>query len=199
MSVNREFTVIGDYLAGQIPYWYERDNHIDRNVNIGPDYALLFATDLNYRICDGQYRYTCSDGEKTLKFEIPDYLSDYTEIVKITKDGVALYSGTYSDNTVTLTDKVDMTAVYVLGYDGLYEKLSQNYKAVVDRETFNIYADESAYDEFRSDYGYSDDEPYKPENAARNKLLYIFFMPLVRILERIAAVLLRVIMKFNMI
>ena len=118
-----------------------------------------------------------------MSFEIPDYLSNYTELVKITKDGVSRCNSTYSDNAVIVKDKVDMTAVYVLGYDGLYEKLADNYKTVVEQETFNIYNDDSQYDELQSEYGYSDDDPYKPENTTRNRLLYGFFMPLVRILE----------------
>ncbi len=186
-DVNREFSVIGDYLVKQIPYWYEREDNVDLNVNIGSDYAVLFATDLNYKISDGQYKYISADEERTMNFEIPDYLADYTELVKITKDGVVRCDSTYSDNTVTVKNKVDMTAVYVLGYDGLYEKLSDNYKAVTEQETFNIYSNDSQYDELQAEYGYSDDNPYKPENTTRNRLLYIFFMPLVRVLEFIVA------------
>ena len=55
-DVNRELSVIGDYLVKQISYWYEREENIDLNVNIGSDYAVLFATDLNYKISDGQYK-----------------------------------------------------------------------------------------------------------------------------------------------
>lgn len=188
MHVNREFSVIGDYLAKQIPYWYEREDNIDLNVNIGSDYAVLFATDLNYKISDGQYKYIDTDEEKTLSFEIPDYLADYTKVVKITKDGVVRCDSTYSDNAVIVKDKVDMTAVYVLGYDGLYEKLADKYKSVIEQETFNIYSDDLQYDELQSEYGYSDDNPYKPENTNRNRLLYVFFMPLVRVLESVIMV-----------
>lgn len=182
-DVNREFSVIGDYLVKQIPYWYEREDNIDLNVNIGSDCAVLFATDLNYKISDGQYKYIGTDEEKTLSFEIPDYLADYTELVKITKDGVSVCDSTCSDNEVTVNDKIDMTALYVLGYDGLYEELSSNYKAVIEHETFKIYSNDLQYDELQDEYDYSDDNPYKPENTIRNRLLYLFFMPLVRILE----------------
>ncbi len=94
-----------------------------------------------------------------------------------------LSDSTYSDNTATVKDKVDMTAVYVLGHDGLYEELAESYKSVIEKETFNIYSSDSQYDELQAEYGYSDDNPYKPENATRNRLIYLFFMPLVRILE----------------
>ena len=183
MYVNREFTAIGDYLAKQIPYWYEREENIDLNVNIGSDYAVLFATDLNYKVSDEQYKYIGSDKEQTLKFEIPDYLADYTDLVKITKDGVFLCDSTYSGNEVIINDNVDMTAMYVLGYDGLYEKLENNYNAVVAKETFNIYNNDAQYDELQSDYGYGDDNPYKPENTNRNSILYKLFAPLVIVLE----------------
>ncbi len=182
-NVNREFAVIGDYLAKQIPYWYERENNIDLNVNIGSDYAVMFATDLNYKISDGQYKYIGTNEEKTLRFEIPDYLCNYTELIKITKDGVFRCDSTRNGNEITVKDKVDMTALYVLGFDGLYEKLANNYNTAVAQETFDIYKNSSQYDELQNEYGYSGENPYKPENAERNRLLYVFFMPLVRVLE----------------
>ncbi len=182
-DINREFSVVNDHLAKQIPYWYEREDNIDLNVNIGSDYAVLFATDLNYKISDGQYKYTGKNKERTLEFEIPEYLTDYTELVEITKDGVSLIDSTYSDNKVIINDNVKMTAMYVLGYDGLYEKLKNNYSEVTAKETFNIYNNDSQYDELQSAYGYSKDDSYKPENTDRNRILYILFVPLVRLLE----------------
>ncbi len=184
MYVNREFSVVGDLLSKQIPYWYERSDNIDLNVNIGSDYALLFATDLNYTVLDGQYKYISCTAKKDLTFEIPSWLEENAEIVKITKDGVSLIDAAVSDGKVTLCDTIDMTALYVLGADGLYEKLQQKFIEVTAKETFNIYENNAFYDELQSDYGYSDEEPFAPENNKLYSTLYLFFAPLVRLIER---------------
>ncbi|HOU09691.1 MAG TPA: hypothetical protein PL044_03610 [Clostridiales bacterium] len=164
LYVNRELSVVKDYLAHQVPYFYQRANNYDLNLNMGSDYALLYVTDLNYAAKDSMYQYKGVRPGQRFTFEVPAYLSAARSVVKVTKDGVAPVSGVaFEGNKLTLTDSVDATALYVLGGADIYDVLSAKYGEVIARETFNILDNESDYRQLQADAGYSDANPYVPD------------------------------------
>ena len=164
LYINRELSVVNDYLAHQVPYFYERKNNYDLNLNMGTDYALLYVIDLNYKAKDSMYQYNGARKNQSFSFKVPEYLSGANCVVKITKDGVSLCnSAIFEGNNVTLTDDVDMTALYMLGNKSIYSTLSEKYNEVVAKETYNYLVNEEYYQELQAAGGYSDANPYVPK------------------------------------
>jgi hypothetical protein len=87
LHVNRELSVVRDYLAHQVPYYHQRANDYDVNLNIGSDHALLYIMDLNYSAKESMYQYKGMRANQAFTFEVPDYLSAARSVVKVTKDG----------------------------------------------------------------------------------------------------------------
>lgn len=195
--VNREISVVKEYLVHQVPYYYARSNNYDVNLNMCENNALMFVIDLNYAARRSMYQYNGMRPGQTFSFEVPEYLSGLRHVVKITKDGVSrINNAVFAGNTVTITDDVDMTAMYMLGDASLYNELQQNYNRVIAAETFDYLNDPDAYQELQASAGHSNDNPYIPkvyidQGTLEYRVLYAFagliIHPLQRILTGVAS------------
>lgn len=198
MYVNRELSVVSEYLAHQVPYFYQRANNYDINLNMGSDCALMYIMDLNYAAKDSMYQYRGMRPNQTFTFEVPGYLSFARSVVKITKDGVAPVDNVvFEGNKLTVTDSVDATALYMLGDEDTYAVLSAKYDEVIARETFDILDNEADYQELQAQAGYSDENPYVPDtyldqSTPQIQLAYalagFIIHPLERMLTLLAAI-----------
>lgn len=195
LYVNRELSVVEDYLPHQVPYFYQRANNFDVNLNMGSDHALLYIMDLNYAAKDSMYQYRGMRKNQTFTFEVPAYLSGARSVVKITKDGVTLMDDVvFEGNKLILTDSVDATALYMLGGGDTYAVLSAKYNEVLQRETFDILDNAQNYDELQTQAGYSDENPYVPDtyldqNTPQIQLAYALAGFIIHPLEKLLTVL----------
>jgi len=197
MYVNRELSVVADYLSHQVPYFYTRSNNYDLNLNMGTDYALLYAIDLNYAAKDSMYQYKGMRKNQTFTFEVPSYLSGANCVVKISKDGVSKCDDVaFNGNKITITDNVDMTAMYMLGNQSIFQTLETKYNQVMAKETYNYLDNGGYYQELQSAAGYSNKNPYVPEILKENStlllkvayaLLNIIVLPLEALVTKLAA------------
>ncbi len=197
MYVNRELSVVRDYLAHQVPYYYARSNNYELNLNMGTDYALLYVIDLNYAVKDSMYQYNGIRANQSFAFDVPAYLSGANSLIKITKDGVSQCTdAVFADQKVTLTDNVDMTALYMLGDQTTYATLSAKYNEVMAQETFNYLDNEDYYQQLQAQAGYSDENPYVPpvytdQGTTLHKVLYaiasLIVHPIEALMTKLAA------------
>lgn len=198
LYVNRELSVVKDYLAHQVPYFYERTNNYDINLNVGTDYALLYVMDLNYAVKNSMYQYNGMRNNQSFSFKVPSYLSSANSVVKITKDGVTTCdNAVFSGSSVTITDDVDMTALYMLGNQGVFSTLSAKYSEVLAKETYNYLDNPTCYRELQAEAGYSDENPYIPDVYTEQgtilyKILYaianLFIHPLEGLVTKLASI-----------
>jgi hypothetical protein len=197
LYVNRELSVVEDYLAHQVPYYYQRSNNYDVNLNLGSDYALLYIMDLNYSVKESMYQYNGMRTNQSFTFEVPEYLSSAYSVVKVTKDGVfPVNNVVFGDGKIVFTDSVDMTALYMLGYENTYADLSVKHNDVMAKETYNYLDNPQYYQELQADAGYSDENPYVPntyeeQSTQQIRIAYAFagliIHPLERMLTKLAA------------
>ncbi len=197
LYVNRELSVVEDYLPHQVPYYYQRSNNYDVNLNIGSDHALIYVMDLNYSAKDSMYQYKGMRANQTFSFNVPDYLSSARSIVKVTKDGVfPVNNVAFADGKIVITDSVDMTALYMLGNQQTFSVLSAKYNEIMAKETFNYLDNPQHYQELQADAGYSNDNPYVPDtyeeqNTQQIRIAYalagLIIHPLERMLTKLAA------------
>ena len=178
LYVNRELSVVKDYLAHQVPYYYNRSNNYDVNLNIGTDCALLYVMDLNYAVKKSMYQYNGMRENQSFTFEVPAYLSDANSVVKVTKDGVSLCNNVvFAGDKVTIMDNVDMTALYMLGNQSIFSTLSAKYSEVIAKETYNYLDNAEYFQDFQAAAGHSNANPYIPnvyteQGTTMHKILY---------------------------
>lgn len=162
MEVNRELAVIRDYLSYQVPFFYQRDNNYDLNANIGEDCAIFFINDLNYRRKGSEYQYNGIRENQSFSFNIPSYLTGNDALVKITKEGVFELSYNKEGNSISFTDSVDMTGLYVFIRASDIDNITYNYNAVREREVFNYFENEEDMQALRQLVGLKEGEEYRP-------------------------------------
>lgn len=202
LYVNRELSVVEDYLAHQVPYYYQRSNNYDVNLNIGSDYALLYIMDLNYSAKDSMYQYKGMRVNQTFTFEVPDYLSSARSVVKVTKDGVfPMNDVVFANSKITFTDNVNTTALYMLGNQDTFAVLKTKFNKVMAKETYNYLDNPQYYQELQADAGYSDDNPYVPDtykeqSTPQIKIAYslagIVIHPLERMITKLAEIIYKI-------
>ncbi|NCU33590.1 MAG: hypothetical protein EOM23_11830 [Candidatus Moranbacteria bacterium] len=87
-KVSRELMVVEEMLARQVPYRHNAGKKFETNTNVGTDFALLFAMTKDYRLKDGIY--TPRKAQNTeLEFEVPQYLLNGFQILKVSESGVS--------------------------------------------------------------------------------------------------------------
>ncbi|MBC7398533.1 MAG: hypothetical protein H7289_01215, partial [Mucilaginibacter sp.] len=113
--INRELTVLGDLLVRADPYWFQnRFKDIDLNVLAGPDYALLFAIDLKYKVSDSNQFVSAGKRSASLTFKIPAYLQNCNSALKVTHEGVYKVDVKVMNGTASINDSFETTGVYLL-------------------------------------------------------------------------------------
>jgi hypothetical protein len=114
-NINREIMIVGNLLShGNSFSWVNRFMDLDLNVIAGPDYAVLFAIDLRYRISPSNQFISAGSRMETMEFKLPGYLTDCDAVVKVSYNGVTSVKVKIKDGTAIVTDSLDTTALYVL-------------------------------------------------------------------------------------
>ena len=171
-KVNREFAIIKDYLTYQVPYYHNRADNYDLNSTIGTDYAILYVSDLNYRLSKSEYKYNGVREDKSFSIKVPEYLHGLNTLVKIDESGVKNMQYELADGYVTFTDSVDMTGLYMFVNSEELATLQDNYTSVKEREIFNYFENEADLAELRALVGVKDGETYRPDSVIKENRIF---------------------------
>jgi len=136
--VNREIMVMGDLLSKTVPFWWQnRFMDIDLNVLAGPEFAVLFAIDLKYKVSESNQFVSSGKRSEALAFKVPSYLQNCNAAAKITHEGITEVSVAMSNGNAIITDTFETTGLYILYHSGtqnLKDQLTKRFSDIVARE-----------------------------------------------------------------
>jgi len=137
-NINREFLIVEDLLVKSVPFsWENIFMDMDHNVLAGPDFAVLFTTDLSYMVSPVNEFVISSPRTENFTFNIPEYLDNPDSLIKITKDGIFKLDATFHGDNVSFTDTVFITGMYVV-YESsevdYYRFLQDKYNSLIAKE-----------------------------------------------------------------
>ncbi len=136
-KINREFSTVGPLISQTVPfYWKNVFMDIDYNTLAGPDFAILFVTDLKYPVSSNQY---ISAGNRTGPFmlDLPLYLRNSNSAIKVGYDGIKDVPITVKNGKAKITDTIKDTGIYIVynSENANYRtKLIQSYLALIEKE-----------------------------------------------------------------
>lgn len=141
--INREFMIVGDFLTKSTPFsWVNKFMDIDLNVLAGPDFAVLFACDLKYRVSPVNQYVSSGPRRETLEFKLPEYLLSCNAAAKVSHQGVSEVDVKIKDGCAIITDTIDVTGMYVLydtnKFDGLTALKDKYYKLLEQEKSYNF-------------------------------------------------------------